>query len=177
MASLTLGHPPPGVKISCPGATGRLRAAIGRMQGEGLWRGSQRGLHHIRSDPQHVPRCSSAMFREQLNRLGQKDLNSKVLQDLQGGLMDGLHPILRENTLRLKRIFQDRPTVCRAGPLVWFCGVSCLAHTCVWAARKKRLALAPPAHSSIHGAWMRAIFQTDAGPAFGAGRVSSFAEL
>ncbi len=73
--------------------------------------------------------------------------------------MDGLHPILRENTLRLKRIFQDRPTVCRAGQLPGFTASHDWHHTCVCAGRKKRLALAPPAHSSIDGAWMRAIFQ------------------
>ena len=98
------------------------------------------------------------MFREQLNRLGQKHLNAKVLQDLQGGLMDGLHPILRENTLRLKRIFQDRPTVCRAGQLLWFYGVS-------WLAPYLRLGCAQEAACPcaacpfVHnGAWMRAIF-------------------
>ena len=63
---------------------GALGAGEGErlLQGEGLGRGRQRGLHHIRSDPQHLPRCSSAMFREQLNRLGQKHLNAKVLQDI-----------------------------------------------------------------------------------------------
>jgi hypothetical protein len=44
------------------------------------------------------------MFGEKLNRFGQKHFYSKVLQDVQGRLMDGLHAILRENTLWLKRM-------------------------------------------------------------------------
>jgi len=40
------------------------------VQGEGLWRRSQRSLHHIRADPQHVHRDGRAMFGEKLNRFG-----------------------------------------------------------------------------------------------------------
>ena len=129
------------------------------MQGEGLGRGRQRGLHHIRADPQHVPRDGRAMFGEKLNRFGQKHFYSKVLQDLQGRLMDGLHAILRENTLRLKRMVQDRRTVRRIGRLSGFAASHGRHDNRVWAARNRQLALAPLTYSSINGAWMKAIFQ------------------